>query len=128
VKHASRKRVVGIGSAWIAAYALVLNVVLSSFLLTALSPAAFAAVHDICANSADIGTVRDDAGKGDKKAAIHCPICIGKHTSNALPPPPGPVLFERSALPVSLEAAFDAVFVELARTSDHQARGPPSLI
>jgi hypothetical protein len=127
VKHASRKRVIGIGSAWIAAYALVLNVILSSVFLAALSSTAFAADHTVCANSADIGAVRDDMGKSDKKAAIHCPMCIGKHAASALPPPPDIVFVDRTAVPVSLAFAFDAAGLEPKRVSDHQPRGPPSL-
>ncbi len=129
MKHASRKRGIGIGAAWIAAYALVLNVILSSFFLATLTPAAFAAGLDtICVNSADIGALGDDGGKHDKKASIHCPICVGNHAASALPPPSCPALTIRSARPASLALAFEAPFVELARTSDHQARGPPRLI
>lgn len=128
MKYVSYKRFIGIGAAWIAAYALVLNVILSSVFLAALPPTAFAAGYEICAYSADIGTIHDDAGKSDKRASIHCPMCIGNHVAGALPPPPSPIFFDRTALSVALAFAFDAAFVELARTSDHQARGPPSLI
>lgn len=129
MKNASRKRTIGIGAAWLAAYALVLNVILSSVLhAAALSPLTWAAGHIVCANSADISAVQDDAARGDKRASIHCPICAGNHSAAALPPPPFPVLIERTPSQTKAVAACDEVFVALARFSDYQARGPPSLI
>jgi len=128
LKQTSRKRGIAVGAAWIAAYALVLNVLLSGLILSTLSPAAFAAGHVLCANSADIGTVRKDAANTDKSAAVHCPICIANHVANALPPPPGTAFFERVATAVSQSPAPDAAFVQRALIFGHQARGPPSLI
>jgi len=129
VKHASRKRIIGIGVAWLAAYALVLNVILSSVLhAAALSPLAPGAGHTLCANSADIGAVRDDAGKGDKRASVHCPLCVGNHSAAALPPLPFPVLIERVPSQTALVVGASDVFVALAKFSDNQARGPPGLI
>jgi hypothetical protein len=120
---------IGIGVAWLAAYALVLNVILSSVLhAAALSPLTLAAGHIVCANSADISVVQDDAGRSDKRASVHCPLCVGNHSTAALPPPPFPVLIERAPSQTHSVVASDDVFVALARFSDHQARGPPSLI
>jgi len=128
VKYASRKRMIGIGVAWLAAYALVLNVILSSVLhAAALSPLTLGAGHILCANSAEIGAVRDDAGKSDKRA-MHCPLCVGNHSTAALPPPPFPVLIERVPSQTALVVASSDVFVALAKFSDNQARGPPGLI
>jgi hypothetical protein len=128
VKYASRKRI-GIGVAWFAAYALVLNVILSSVLhAAALSPLALAAGHIVCANSADIGAVQGDAGKSDKRASVHCPLCVGNYSTAALPPPPFPGLIERVPSQAALVAASGDVFVALAKFSDNQARGPPGLI
>jgi len=128
VKSASRKRKIGIGVAWLAAYALVLNVILSSVLhAAALSPLTLAAGHIVCANSADISVVRDDAGKSDKRASVHCPLCVSNHSTVALPPPPSPVI-ERASSRTAIVVLLDTVFVALARFSEHQARGPPSLI
>jgi hypothetical protein len=128
LEHIARKRGIAIGAAWIAAYALVLNVLLSSLILSALSPAALAAGHILCANSADIGSVRKDAANDDKSASVHCPICIANHVANALPPPPGTDFFERVATAVSPSLTPDAAFVQRAPTFDYQARGPPNLI
>lgn len=128
MKYASRKRI-GIGVAWFAAYALVLNVILSSVLhAAALSPLTLAAGHILCANSAELGAVQDDAGKSDKRASVHCPLCVGNHSAAALPPPPFPVLIERVASQTASVAASSDVFVALAKFSDNQARGPPGLI
>jgi hypothetical protein len=120
---------IGIGLAWLATYALVLNVILTSVLhAAALSPLTWAAGHIVCANSADISAVRDDAGKSDKRASVHCPLCVSNHATAALPPPPFPVLIERVPSQTALVVASGDVFVALAKFSDNQARGPPSLI
>jgi hypothetical protein len=129
VNNASRKRMIGIGAAWLAAYALVLNVILSSVLYAAaVSPLSWADGHILCANSADISVVRDDAGKSDKRASGHCPLCLGNHAADALPSPPSPVTIERVPSRTAAVIALDTVFVSLSRISDHRARGPPSLI
>jgi DUF2946 family protein len=124
VKFFSDKRSIGMWTAWAAAYALVLNVILSSAFLAALSPTTVAAGYELCADSTDAQIVRDDAGKTDKRAAIHCPICVGSHAGAALPPP-GALSFERSAITAPLTFAFTARSATLSRTYDHQARGPP---
>lgn len=118
----------GTAAAWIATYALVVNVILSSALLASISPTDFDAGAAICANSADISAVRSDAGKNNKRITIHCPMCIGNHVASALPPVPNAVIFERTAIRIPLFVAFDASFVASARVFDHQARGPPHLI
>jgi hypothetical protein len=126
VNNASRKRKIGIGAAWLAAYALALNVILSAALSAAVSPLSFAAGHILCANSADIHTVRDEADKTDNHAAVRCPLCIGNHHPVALPPPSAPIV-ERGLSHTTSVGMLDGVFVALARISDHRARGPPLL-
>jgi hypothetical protein len=116
---------IGIGAAWVAVYALALNVILSSALHAAVSPLNFAAQHVLCANSAEIGVVRDDAGKADKKSA-GCPLCVGTHAS-ALPPPASPTVARRPSQTATV-MALDSVLVALARISDQRARGPPGPI
>jgi hypothetical protein len=128
LKHIRRKRSIAVGAAWVAAYALVFNVLLSGLILSALSPAALAAGHVLCANSTDIGTVRKDAANPDKSATVHCPVCIASHIANALPPPPHAYFSERLAIALSLSAAPDTAFIPRVPASDHQARGPPELI
>lgn len=117
----------GMCAAGAAAYALVLNVILSSFLLAALSPAAAAAGYEICANSADLHAVRDDAGKTDKRTVVRCPICVGHHAGIALLPP-SPISADRIALATPLRFEFTQRDLEFSRTHDHQPRGPPALI
>ncbi|WP_315833001.1 DUF2946 family protein [Bradyrhizobium prioriisuperbiae] len=123
----SGKRILGMCAAGAAAYALVLNVILSSILLATLSPTAVAAGYELCANSADIRAVRDDAGKTEKRAIVHCPLCIGHHAGIALSSP-SPISLERIASVAPLAFEFIKRCVEFSRTHDHQPRGPPVLI
>jgi hypothetical protein len=128
LKYIRRKRSIAVGAAWVAAYALVFNILLSGLILSALSPAAFAAGHVLCANSADIGTVRKDAADPSKSASVRCPICIANHVASALPPPPDTYFSERVATAVTVSLAPDAAFIQPAPIFGHQARGPPRLI
>jgi hypothetical protein len=109
-----------------AAYALVLNVVLSSMLLAAISPADAAAGYQICHNNPDGTVAPDDAGKTTGKPAAHCPLCTGSHAPGA---PPAQTIFitTRIALAIAPVAAPDDTVVAAPATSDHRARAPPRL-
>jgi len=123
VKQHSRRRWFGTVASLAAAYALVLNVVLSSLLLASVSPAAYAAGFEICAVNPDHG----DAGQGSGQVAVHCPVCVFSHAPGA---PPQPTLFLTSRIAVTVAPSFSresAVVARLAAT-DHQARAPPRLI
>ncbi|NVN87086.1 MAG: hypothetical protein HXX15_13475 [Rhodopseudomonas sp.] len=123
----SRKRRIGTAAAFAAAYALVLNVILSSALLASLSPPAFAAAHEFCLNGGDATAALDDAGKPAKSATVRCPICVGNHVAGALPPAQ-PVLLGRVAIAVAPQPTFETPRVAPDPTHDHQPRGPPRLI
>ncbi|UPK31137.1 DUF2946 family protein [Bradyrhizobium sp. 195] len=120
------KRRIGCGAAFIAAYALVFNLILSSILVAGVSPAAAAAAHELCSGIGNSGTVRTDADKSDKKRAIHCPLCVGHHTPTSVPPPQADLL-DRQYVEVVIAFAFEARFVAPFRSHDHQSRGPPFL-
>jgi DUF2946 family protein len=121
------KRRVGRGAAFVAAYALVVNVMLSSLLVASISPAAAEAGLILCINSTDADAARSDAGKSGRGGMIHCPTCIGYHVTGALPPPDFAL---GVPLPVSVTviSAFETRFVARFRSYDHQSRGPPDLI
>jgi hypothetical protein len=110
----------------VAAYALVFNVVLSSLVTASMSPAAFAASMEICANNPDIAAAHDDAGKTTGKPAVHCPVCVGSHAAGT-PPPSGPSFAVRTAVVVAPDFAPAADVVADATTSSHRARAPPHL-
>ena len=116
---------VGRAAAFVAAYALVFNVILSSLLVASISPAAAAAGQILCINSADAGVAHDDAGKSGRSGAIHCPLCIGHHFTGALPPP---AFAFGARLPVAVTTirSFEARFVARFRSYDHRSRGPPA--
>jgi hypothetical protein len=122
-----RQKTLGIAASWLAAYALVLNVILSSALLASLSPTALVAAHELCVNGGDAAAAQGDAGKTGKQAAVHCPLCVSNHASGALPPVVAPLL-SRVAVAISHQPAFDAAIVAFDPARDHQPRGPPQLI
>ncbi|MCK1483380.1 hypothetical protein IVB25_11755 [Bradyrhizobium sp. 193] len=121
------KRRIGCGAAFIAAYALVFNLILSSMLAAGVSPAAAAAAHELCSGTSNLDASRTDADKSGKKLALHCPLCVGNHNLVAAPPPQA-ILVGRRYVEVVIALAFEARFVPRLRSHDHQSRGPPLLI
>jgi hypothetical protein len=126
VTHVSRKRWFGGVASLAAAYALVLNIILSSMLLASISPADAAAGYQICHNNPDLAAAQDDAGKTTGKPTAHCPLCTGSHAPGA---PPAQAIFvaTRVAIAIVLEPAPDDTVVAHVITSDHRARAPPHL-
>lgn len=120
-----RKRWIGWGAAFIAVYALVFNVILSSILIASISPAV-AAAQALCIGSDDGEAARTDADKHGRKTSAHCPLCVGHHVSGALPPP-HPTLTDRIPLTASAIYSFRQRIVAYARSFDHLSRGPPPL-
>ncbi|MCP3400196.1 DUF2946 family protein [Bradyrhizobium sp. CCGB20] len=121
------KRRIGCGAAFIAAYALLFNLILSSILAAGVSPAAVAAAHELCSSSGNLDAGRTGTDKNGKKLAIHCPSCAGHHTPTALPSPQA-ALADRRYVELVIAVAFEARFVAAFRSHDHQSRGPPFLI
>lgn len=116
---------VGRFAASVAAYALALNVMLTSALLASISPLQFNALHEFCFNSAPAQL--DATSDGDRTAApvIHCPLCLSP-AAVALTPQ-APAIATRIVVPAPLPSApHDTVTTRFA-SSDHQARGPPRL-
>jgi hypothetical protein len=125
VQHIWRNRTIGVWTSWAAAYALVLNVVLSSAFLATLPPIASAARHEICFAGTELGAP-NDAGQPIKKAAFHCPICVANHIA-AAPPPSAFALHSRVAVVVAPEFSPSAGLVARINAQNHQARAPPRL-
>ena len=123
MKQHTRKSLFGTVASMAAAYALVLNVILSSLLLASVSPAAYAAGLEICAVNPD----HNDAGKSSGQTAVHCPVCVFSHAPGA---PPQPTLFAVSRIAIAISPAFahEAAIVARLTATDHQARAPPALI
>jgi hypothetical protein len=121
------KRRVGWGAAFIAAYALVFNALLSSILVASISPVDAALAQELCVNSLDADMGRADADKHSGKKAVHCPLCVGHYVSGALPPPQA-ALIDRIPLTASVVHSFHQRIVAYARSYDHLSRGPPALV
>lgn len=124
--HVLRKRRFGAVASLAAAYALVLNVILSSMLLAAVSPAEAAAGFQICHNNPDLAAAQDDAGKNTGQPPAHCPLCVGNHAPGA-PPALDVVFASRAATVLATAVVRDDTVAAHVITSDHRARAPPQL-
>lgn len=123
---ATRIRSIGRWAAFVAVYALVFNVMLTSALLASISPLKFNALHELCLNGSS--AIPDADGNSDPaKPIVRCPLCLSSAVATADQPPQTPALAIRIALRVLFEPApNDHVAVRFAQ-SDHQPRGPPHL-
>ena len=110
-------------AAFVAAYALVFNVMLTSALLASISPVQFNALHQLCLN----GVSAPATDKGEPaKPIVKCPLCLSSAAATAGAPPQSPALVIRIALHVPFETPdHDDVIVRLANT-DHRPRGLPT--
>lgn len=121
------KRRIGWGAAFIAAYALVFNVILSSILIASVSPIAAADAHELCISGVTADGLPAGTDTSGGKVTIHCPLCVGHHVVADLPPPP--ITFaERIPLRAEVVHSFQARIFARVRSFDHQSRGPPALI
>lgn len=123
---ATRIRSIGRWAAFVAAYALVFNVMLTSALLATVSPSKLNAFHELCLNGSS--AIPDADGNTDPgKPVVRCPLCLSSAVAMADQPPQTPALAIRIALRILFEAVVhDHVVVRFAE-SDHQPRGPPHL-
>lgn len=130
----SRARRIGRWGAWAAAYALVLNAILTSALAAAIPPDQFATSYELCLSGKHWGdtiaqTDELDAGKtvqpDQKGSPVHCPMCM-PHLS-AVDLPAAPQLAERVAVASPLTFFAHEPILALARIIFHHARGPPHL-
>lgn len=123
---ATRIRTIGRWAAFVAAYALVFNVMLTSTLFAKVSPLKFDALHELCLNGASSPT-----GAGgdtdDGKPIIRCPLCISGVIAAIDLPPQSAALAIRIALQVFFEPTQHDDGIALFATRDHQPRGPPHL-
>lgn len=127
VTYRQRKRSIGIAATWIASITVVLNVILSSALLAALSPtAAFTEGHPLCVSGGEGRAVGDDYGKPLKPAGLHCPMCIGTEVAGT-PAPDAPGLRERTMVAAPRPPAWQPRREAPPPGHDHQPRGPPRL-
>lgn len=131
----SRTRRLGSWGAWAAAYALILNAILTSALAAAIPPDQYATAFELCLSSrlltgkiaSTAKETADNAIKGSQKGApIHCPVCASHYTSVDVPE--APALAERVAVANPLSFPAHEPVLALARIVFHHARGPPHLI
>ena len=117
---------IAVTAALVAAYALVLNVILAASLLATQPPVQFLNGHEFCLTLAETDQAPEDLGKSGKQVPVRCPLCLGQHVS-ATPPPLAPALAIRIAFGISYEVPRAAPFVAIELHHDHRPRGPPTL-
>lgn len=122
VKYWRQKKTVGKWTAFVAVYALVFNVILTSALVAAVSPLELNTRHQLCLNNYTSDPTTDKS-KSSGLGAL-CPMCLSK-TALTDVPPMAPMVTVRVALPTSIGIADHKVFVASTPHSDHSARGPP---
>lgn len=109
-------------AAWAAAYALVLQVVLTSALVASLPRDANANI--LCLNSA----IADGGGSSDKGAplGVHCPACLARVDLASLPAPAPLPVVARSFVPVAFAPLLPGSFRTALVRSPLQPRAPPA--
>lgn len=129
----SRTRRIGRWGAWAAAYALILNAILTSALAAAIPPDQYASSYELCLSGkhfADTADQKSDAypditAKDQMGSPVHCPMCM-PHLS-AIDLPAEPQFAGRVAVANPLSFPAHEPFLALARIIFHHARGPPHL-
>lgn len=135
----SGARRMGRWGAWAAAYALILNAILTSALAAAIPPDQFATSYELCLSGKILGEklFADKADQAANEASgtppqkdqmgspVHCPMCTPHLTSVDLPVEPQFAVRTAVASPLSFPA--HEPFLALARIIFHHARGPPHL-
>lgn len=126
MKHLMAKRRSGALASLVAAYALVLHVIVSSFVLATVSPAAFASGTEICVSHLETVAPDGATGKVPAKSVVRCPLCVGNHAAGVLP---SDVVLTalRFAVALDLQTKVETASVIEAPYSSHQARAPPHL-
>lgn len=122
----SAQRHIAVWTAWAAVYAFVLNAFLAAFLLAA-TPTALADDHALCLTTqssaqgpaGDVGTT--------ERVATHCKQCLPGFASAPIPPA-APDVFQRIAVAMPRQVAFELRLKQFARFTQTSPRGPPSLI
>jgi hypothetical protein len=123
---ATRMRTIGRWAAFVAAYAVVFNVILTSALVATVSPSKANTLHELCLNGSS--GVPSANGDSTGKPIIHCPLCHFGLAATIDLPPASPAL----AIRVALDLSFEIVLRHDQAPSrppanDHRPRGPPVL-
>uniref|UniRef100_Q07MD9 DUF2946 domain-containing protein n=1 Tax=Rhodopseudomonas palustris (strain BisA53) TaxID=316055 RepID=Q07MD9_RHOP5 len=124
MKRTSRTRAIGIWAAWPAALALLLNALLTSTLLAAVSPLDPFGQALICHASSLGRAAADDANDAIKPSAAHCKLCV---PALALAPPPSPpaAAFHRIAVSERRGPPSETRLTTTPPTANYESRGPP---
>ncbi len=110
--------------AWTLAYALLLQLVLTSAFATSRSLEASPDLYQFCAN--DPSSPHDSGTDDGTKAFSHCPLCLSRVDVGILPTPPAIPLVERAAAEVSFPAPHSLALVPAEGRVAHRPRGPPT--
>ena len=111
--------------AWVLAYALVLQIVLTSSLLASQTLDPARDLHQLCLN-APSQSAPQDQGTTDRIAAfVHCPACLSRVDVAILPTPPAIRVLERRAVAVRFHLFEPSSAALSGDRVAHRPRGPP---
>ncbi|VFU10312.1 conserved hypothetical protein [Methylocella tundrae] len=108
-------------AACVAAYALVLQVVLTSALAASIPAAQFSGLGRLCLSS---NSSPSDGESGHLKS--HCPLCVLRVAAAALPPPPPTPIIDRIAVEFHFRAVLRSSLRVFEPRSACQPRAPPA--
>jgi hypothetical protein len=124
LRRISRTRAIGIWAAWPAALALLLNALLTSTLLAAVSPLDRFGQALICHASGLDSPAAGDSNDAIKPSAAHCKLCV---PALALAPPPLPrdAAFDRIAVSERRDPPSETLLNTSPPTANYESQGPP---
>jgi hypothetical protein len=122
-----RARAIGVWAAWPAAFALLLNALLTSTLLAAVPPLDPFGQAQICHASGLDTSPAGDSSDAIKPSAAHCKLCV---PAIAAAPPPLPLdgAFHRVAVAERRDPPSEILPKTSPPTANYESRGPPRRI
>lgn len=109
-------------AAWVAAYALVLQVLLTGIALAS-TPYGTSASLCLSATGSGDGEQHPDTGQ---TAQVHCQACLARADVAGLPPPVPTPEIDRVALELRFDTAVRIALHALLNAPPFQPRGPPA--
>jgi hypothetical protein len=124
MKRYGRARAIGIWAAWPAALALLLNALLTSTLLAAVSPLDPFGQAVICHAGGLERAAPGDSSDAIQPSAAHCKLCVPAIAA-APPPLPLDIAFHRVAVAERRDPPSEILLKTSLPTASYESRGPP---
>lgn len=111
----------------LAAYAFVLNALLATSLMAATPASKSLSGFELCIAVSDASNPVEHDDKANKRAAVHCQLCLQHAAAAALPPPSLGLLLNRIAITPDRPLLQQNSVPDRRDVLDHRPRGPPPL-